>query len=309
VTTKINIVIDQNGLLNKDNLQRMVNRKALEIMEKRKQLEKEALEKLKAERRAQGLDPDTGKPLPSAPDGALDNASADKYDPAANRLIRSGAFGLYRVIPGVGDEGAVELVLPPDSSIEFKELSSLAEVSNKFSVIWVGTRVECYQYSRQTWFGSYLSRLVEFARSGGIVVINSEWSVAGCAVGFGNLDNDINSAFGTTMRQNIGELDFQEGPVGVNLVSGRSPFMPTVAMVNASGTWSNGTPLYVGTPAEGSGSFITSAYQKVGAGVLVRWADSNEVGDDPLKRLSANGRGVVVSMAEGLIGWQRSGVI
>lgn len=307
MTTRINITVDQSGLLDQVANQTRANHEALVIQQEQKETEEVASKKLTEKRRSLNQDIKTGEPLAiitptRAGFGDFNGNNRIGQDPAANRYggIRI-LFGFYEVTGGTTPEGAGTLVLPPDSKIEFKKLNSLSEVDDTFAVIWVGTRVSCFTYIQGAWFGDQLSALAQFARRGGIVVVNSEWSAFDCAKGFGGLDNDINNAFGTSIEQRAGQLDLQAS-ANVFLASGRSPLMPTIAEVSASATFSGGVTLY------STGSFTTSVYQKVGKGALMRWADSNSVGEDPLSRLSVNGQGTLVSMAEGLVGWQQSGV-
>lgn len=77
------MIIDENGLLNKANLQRIVNRKAFEILERRKRLEELTLEKLKEQRRTLGQNVETGELLPIATPTKRDFVIG--RDPAANR--------------------------------------------------------------------------------------------------------------------------------------------------------------------------------------------------------------------------------
>jgi hypothetical protein len=93
VTTTINVLIDENGLLDKANLQRMANRKALDLVAERKKVEEVASEKLKEKRRSLNQDVNTGQPLPIAnpPESSLskvNNKIRIGKDPAANRTGR-----------------------------------------------------------------------------------------------------------------------------------------------------------------------------------------------------------------------------
>lgn len=316
MTTRINITVDQSGLLARAANQTRANHEALAIQQKQKKTEEAAVTKITEKRRSLGQDIKTGKPLAIATPakaggyGDINGNNRIGQDPAANRRQagRRELFGFYEVTEGTIAEEDDPLELPPDSSIKFKQLDSLKEVDDTFSVVWVGTRNACFTYSEDSWFGDQLFALAQFARKGGIVAISSEWSAQGCAVGFRELDSSINKAFGTSIQQQDGVKDFfynDSLPLGASrsvfLALDRSIFMPTEAPISASATFSGGVILYA------NDSFTTSVYQKVGKGVLLRWGDSNEVGSDPLKKLSVNRRGTLVSMAEGLVRWQQSG--
>lgn len=93
MTTTINVTIDENGLLYKDNIQRIVNRKALDLVAERKKVEEVASEKLKEKRRSLNQDVNTGEPLPiaSPPESSLSKVNGKTRigkDPAANRTGR-----------------------------------------------------------------------------------------------------------------------------------------------------------------------------------------------------------------------------
>lgn len=111
MTTNINITVDQNGLLAQVANQTRANHGALIIQQEQRKTEDAAVAKLTEKRRSLGQDIKTGKPLPSAPDEALGNTSANnrtQYDPAANR--RGGLFvdiGYYR--QDLRDTGALYL--------------------------------------------------------------------------------------------------------------------------------------------------------------------------------------------------------
>lgn len=228
------------------------------------------------------------------------------YDEPSS-LLRQGQepfrqfFGLFRVFGKEEEEGIFAPDLPLDSEYQLVRLESLNEIDSSFGVVFIGTRNACFEYSRQDWFQSSLPELIDFAKNGGIVVVNSEWGAdTGCAMGASLLASDINSAFGTNIRQNPRAGDYRSGS-DVFLQDRDNEYLPLTLNTAVSGTFSGGIPLYAGKLGE-----ITCAYQSVGEGLLIRWADSNATGGDPTIRTSVNRSGELTSFAEGLMAWSNT---
>lgn len=90
MTTRINITVDQSGLLSQAANQTRANHEALVIQQEQKKTEETGLRKLKKQRRSLGQDVKTGEPLPIAPPpsgGIFDINGSNRIGqyPAANR--------------------------------------------------------------------------------------------------------------------------------------------------------------------------------------------------------------------------------
>jgi hypothetical protein len=90
VTTRINITVDQNGLLDQVANQTRANHEALVIQQEQKKTEETASKELTEKRRSLGQDVKTGEPLPITPPSSggfsdINGNNRVKYDPAASR--------------------------------------------------------------------------------------------------------------------------------------------------------------------------------------------------------------------------------
>lgn len=376
MTTRINVSVGQEGLLERESLARQAYRTTLTRFEGQKRLETEARQK----RQGRLATASSGSNATTAATSIGTGGSASifpQYTPsfAANRTCVLGdSFGHHQVDTGDaqgGEMNSLEFVAlkplePPTSEFKLINLSlppSPMQLRN-LRVVWVGVRESCFTYNARSWFGpnptQTLRALSKFMHCGGIVIINTEHNTAPspCSGGVEQLDADINEVFGTSIVQSQGSAESDGGaspgnpydnerygeplplpPVGHSLIDYRPPkangaglsdFMPKAIYTQTSGIFTGGITLYRAPSGES-----IAAFQKVGKGVLVRFADSNYFGENPVARSTEMYRdryfdllsgkmkfyddtittlqymtsaGRQISVAEGLMEWQKSKV-
>jgi hypothetical protein len=156
----------------------------------------------------------------------------------------------------------------------------LEEYWSQMSVIYITTENICFEYAGE--LRQVLSALVPFVRGGGLLVVSSEWGnpVVGapsCARNVEQLDSDVNSAFGTTMRdQRVEASDFGGRTIlSVEPVEAVSSYFKT-QHASAATAFSGGTPVFKSPKGE-----VLVAYQSFGSGYVFRVGDSNQSGGFP----------------------------
>lgn len=325
MTTRINVSVGQEGLLERESLARQAYRTTLTRLEGQKRLETEARQK----RQSKLATASSGSNTTTATTSVGTGGSASifpQYTPsfAANRTCVLGdSFGHHQVYTGSAQGGRINSLefvplsplVPPTSEFKLVNLSSPPTPGSLRSlrVIWIGVRKSCFTYDARSWFGpnptKTLRALKKFMHCGGIVVINTEYNDAQspCSGKVEQLDRDINEAFGTSIVQSQTSAESDGGanplnpydrdrygvplplpPVGHSLIdyrpreangAGLSDFMPKEIYTQASGTFTSGRTLYRAPSGES-----IAAFEKVGKGVLVRFADSNYFGENPVAR-------------------------
>jgi hypothetical protein len=166
------------------------------------------------------------------------------------------------------------------------------EYWSKMSVIHITSQNICFEYNGE--LRQVLSQLVPFVRGGGLLVVSSEWGDPrgggfSCARNVEQLDSDVNSAFGTTMRDNATvETDASEP------VPELSGYFKTY-YTSASTSFSGGTTV---VRSSQRGSLV--AYQNSGSGYVFRVGDSNLSAGYPEFLIQFSG-GELSSFAVGLL--------
>jgi hypothetical protein len=115
MSTRVSIVIDSGGLLDRNAQQTAANRQALALADQRAAVEALAVERLTADRIAAGLDPLTGFTAPSSSTSFASTVNRFDQEPAANRRDGLEIMGAY-----IDFDDSIVSIKPPNSGIAKK---------------------------------------------------------------------------------------------------------------------------------------------------------------------------------------------